>query len=113
MDSDVIVLVTEPTPFGLYDLGLAREAFAEMGKPMGVVVNRAGIGDRSLYDYCREHRLDILAEIPYNREIAEAYSKGRIISEIDLTYRSLFQDLARRIQTMNTISEKEPEAAYD
>jgi MinD superfamily P-loop ATPase len=113
MDSDVIVLVTEPTPFGLYDLGLAREAFVEMGKPMGVVVNRAGIGDRSLYDYCRDHQLDILAEIPYSRKIAEAYSKGQVISEAEGTYRSLFQDLARQIQTMAILPQKEPEAVYD
>jgi MinD superfamily P-loop ATPase len=44
MDADVIVLVTEPTPFGVFDLGLAHKAFAPMGKPMGVVVNRAGMG---------------------------------------------------------------------
>jgi MinD superfamily P-loop ATPase len=113
MDSDMIVLVTEPTPFGLYDLGLAREAFAEMGKPMGVVVNRAGVGDRSIYDYCRDHQLAILAEIPYRREIAEAYSKGQVISETDGAYRTLFRDLARQIQTMKTTPEKEAEAVHD
>jgi len=113
MDSDMIVLVTEPTPFGLYDLGLAREAFAEMGKPMGVVVNRAGVGDRSIYDYCRDHQLAILAEIPYRREIAEAYSKGQVISETDGTYRTLFRDLARQIQTMKMTPEKKAEAVHD
>jgi MinD superfamily P-loop ATPase len=80
---------------------------------MGVVVNRAGIGDRSLYRYCRDHQLDILAEIPYSREIAEAYSRGQVISEADETYRTVFQDLARQIQTMATLPRKEPEAVYD
>ena len=100
MDSDVIVLVTEPTPFGLYDLNLAREAFAPMEKPMGIVVNRAGLGDNALYDYCRDNEIDILAEIPYSRAIAEAYSNGRVISETSETYRLLFHNLAQRLKQM-------------
>ena len=113
MDCDIIVLVTEPTPFGLYDLSLARETFAEMNKPMCVVVNRAGIGERSLYDYCRDRDLAILAEIPYSRKIAESYSKGRIISETDTAYQTLFRNLADRLRTMIATSEKELEAVYD
>jgi MinD superfamily P-loop ATPase len=54
MDADVIVLVTEPTPFGLYDLALAQKAFAPLGKPMGVVINRADIGTRDVYDHCQK-----------------------------------------------------------
>jgi MinD superfamily P-loop ATPase len=54
MDADVIVLVTEPTPFGLYDLSLAQKAFAPLGKPMGVIINRADIGTRDVYDYCQK-----------------------------------------------------------
>lgn len=100
MDSDVILLVTEPTPFGRYDLNLAREAFAPMGKPMGVVVNRSGLGDRALIDYCRDNGLEILAEIPYSRKIAEAYSRGRIISDTGDSYRRLFQNLSQRLRQM-------------
>ena len=100
MDSDVIVMITEPTPFGLYDLNLAREAFAPMNKPMGIVVNRTGLGDKRLYDYCQDHSLDILAEIPYSREIAEAYSQGCIISEISDAQRDLFEGLAQRLLQM-------------
>jgi MinD superfamily P-loop ATPase len=79
MDSDVILLVTEPTPFGAYDLKLAYEAFLPLGKPMGVVVNRAGIGDPSVYEFCRSKGLQILAEIPFKRRIAEAYCKAKIV----------------------------------
>ena len=53
MDSDVIILVTEPTPFGVYDMKLAHEAFTPMHKPMGVVINRAGLGNSEIYDYCQ------------------------------------------------------------
>ena len=81
LDSDVIVLVTEPTPFGFYDFQLAWEAFAPLGKPMGAVVNRAGLGNDAIYRFCREKGLPILAEIPYDRAIAEAYARGRIIAD--------------------------------
>lgn len=100
MDSDVIFLVTEPTPFGVYDLKLAHEAFTPMGKPMGVVVNRAGLGDDSLYDYCREKDLAILSEIPYSRRIAEAYSNGRLITDVADDYRTQFINLARKAMEM-------------
>jgi len=100
MDADVIVLVTEPTPFGLYDLDLARRAFAPLGKPMGVVVNRADIGTRDVYDLCREAGLPILAEIPFQRDIAEAYAQGRIIAEAVPAIAPVFDALRTRIVTL-------------
>jgi MinD superfamily P-loop ATPase len=97
MDADVIVLVTEPTPFGLYDLSLAQKAFAPLGKPMGVVINRADIGTRDVHRHCQETALPILAEIPYQRAIAEAYARGLIITEAVPSTRPLFDALAERI----------------
>jgi len=82
MDSDVILLVTEPTPFGFYDFQLAWEAFTPLGKPLGAVINRAGLGNDAIYRFCWEKGLPILAEIPYDRAIAEAYSCGRIIADL-------------------------------
>lgn len=79
MDSDLILLVTEPTPFGAYDLKLAHEAFLPLGKPMGVVINRAGIGDHGVYKFCHSAGIEILAEIPFDRRIAEAYSRSKIV----------------------------------
>ena len=61
MDADVIVLVTEPTPFGLYDMTLAHEAFLPLGKPMGVVINRAGLGEDKVYTFCRSKNLPVWA----------------------------------------------------
>jgi len=81
MDSDVIVLVTEPTPFGLHDLRLAHEAFAQLGKPMGVVINRAGLPGSDVDDYCRANHLRVLAKIPFDRRIAETYAAGGVIAE--------------------------------
>jgi MinD superfamily P-loop ATPase len=102
MGSDVILLVTEPTPFGLYDLALAHRAFAPLGKPMAVVVNRAGLGFSSLHEYCAAGNLPILAEIPQDRHIAEAYAEGSIIAESLTEYRKLFIDLADKISFMSS-----------
>jgi MinD superfamily P-loop ATPase len=74
--SDFCILVTEPTPFGLYDLKIAVEVLRKIKVDFGVVVNRAGIGDSKLYDYCKGENICILMEIPYERRIAELYSKG-------------------------------------
>jgi len=68
--SDFCVLVTEPTPFGLHDLKITVEVLKDMGIPFGVVVNRAGIGDKKVYEYCEEKNIPILLEIPYQRKIA-------------------------------------------
>jgi MinD superfamily P-loop ATPase len=102
MDSDVIILVTEPTPFGLYDLRLAHQAFSPIGVPMGVVVNRAGLGDDALYRYCEESGLEILAEIPYDRGIAEAYSDGRLIADYSPQMNRRFREMAHRIRSLAT-----------
>jgi len=74
--SDFCILVTEPTPFGLHDLKIAIQVLKTLGIPFGVVINRAGVGDTKVYDYCKEDGIRILMEIPYQRKIAELYSQG-------------------------------------
>jgi MinD superfamily P-loop ATPase len=74
--SDYCILVTEPTPFGLHDLQITVHVLKALGIPMGVVINRAGIGDRQLHDYCAREALPILLEIPFSKRIAELYSWG-------------------------------------
>jgi MinD superfamily P-loop ATPase len=98
LDSDVILLVTEPTPFGFYDFQLAWEAFAPLGKPMGVVVNRAGLGTDDIYRFCRDKGLPILAAIPYDRAIAEAYARGRIIAEVSPGLKETFVSMMGKIR---------------
>lgn len=80
--ADYLVLVTEPTPFGLHDLKLVVDMARVLGIPFGVVVNRAGIGDRALYTYCQAENIDILAEIPDDRQVAVAYSRGQLAVEV-------------------------------
>lgn len=74
--SDYCILVAEPTPFGLHDLKITVEVLREMGVPLGVVINRGGIGDRKVYEYCEKEKIPILLEIPFSRRIAELYSRG-------------------------------------
>ncbi len=98
-DSDFVLLVTEPTPFGLHDLKLAVEMVREIGIPFGVVVNRMGIGDNRVHAYCTEQNIPVLLEIPDDRRIAEAYSRGELVVESLPEYRALFVSLLQK--TMN------------
>ena len=96
-NADAIILVTEPTSFGLYDLRLAVQAFAPLSPRLGVVVNRAGIGNRDLYRFCDQKGIEILAEIPFERQLAEIYARGGVIARARPAIRERFQQLARKI----------------
>lgn len=96
--ADFVLLVTEPTPFGLHDLTLAVETVRTLGLPLGIVVNRVGIGDNRVHDYARGEGLPILLEIPDDRKIAEAYARGQVIVDACPEYASLFRGLAARIR---------------
>ncbi len=78
-DADFVILVTEPTPFGLHDLKLAVDTMRALNKPFGVVLNRHGIGNNDVLDYCRDEDISVLALIPNDRRIAELYSRGELI----------------------------------
>jgi MinD superfamily P-loop ATPase len=100
-DSDYCILVTEPTPFGLYDLKIAVGVLRKLEIPYGIVINRSGIGDSGVYDYCKEEAIEILLEIPYMREIAVDYSHGTPFVTQRGEWRSRFLDLFERITEMN------------
>jgi len=78
-DADFIILVTEPTPFGLHDLKLAVETMKELNKRFGIVVNRYGIGNDDVIRYCEDENIPLMAKIPNSRQIAELYSSGKLI----------------------------------
>lgn len=92
--ADCLVLVAESTPFGVHDFRLAVEAFAPLGKPMGVVVNRAGADDGALRAFCEQAGLPVLAEIPDDRRVAETYARGVLLADVSPDYRALCRDLA-------------------
>ena len=96
-DADYIILVTEPTPFGLYDLKLTVELVRDLGKPFGVIINKAGLGDHKVHEYLAEEQIETLAEIPFSREYASQYAKGEIFEnipeEIIAQYKAIIQKL--------------------
>jgi MinD superfamily P-loop ATPase len=98
-DTDFVLLVTEPTPFGLNDLKLAVETVRLLGIPHGLVINRAGMGDDGVHIYAKQENLPVLMEIPFDRKIATAYSKGELIISTQPAYKekfqTLFQDICR------------------
>lgn len=91
--SDFTILVTEPTPFGLNDLRLAVETLRKLSIPFGVVINRAGTGDKSVYDYCEGEDIPIIAEIPFERDIAVLYSHGIPMIKEGKRYSKIFNDI--------------------
>ena len=102
--SDFVVLVTEPTPFGLNDLALAVETVRTLGIPFGVVINRAGSGDDRVKEYCAAEDIEILLEIPDDRRIAEAYARGLTLVDAIPDIRPLFASLAARIEAVPPIT---------
>jgi len=99
-NSDFCLLVTEPTPFGLNDLGLAVEMLKDMDIPSGVVINRSGLGNNCVHDFCEKNNIPILMEIPFERRIAELYSRGIAMVEAIPEYKEKFSDLFRKIKTI-------------
>lgn len=95
---DFVLLVTEPTPFGLHDLKLAVEAVKILGIPSGLVINRSDMGDDRVREYAGEEGLPILMEIPFDRDIAVAYSKGELLVDALPQYREQFRNLHDRIK---------------
>ena len=101
-NTDFCLLVTEPTPFGLHDLGLAVELAKELELPHGVVINRAGLGDRGVYDYCQRAGIPILMEIPFDKKYATCYARGDRLVEEFPDLKEKFTKLWDMIQTHAT-----------
>lgn len=95
-----VLLVTEPTPFGLHDLTLAVEMVRVLARPFAVALNRCDAGDEGVRSYCERERIEILLSIPDDRRIAESYARG----DIDLSklpeYREVFDRCYRRISAL-------------
>jgi len=95
--ADYVVLVTEPTPFGLSDLKQSVNTLKEIGKPYGVIVNRAGLGNGDIYTYLEENSIDLLLKIPYDALIAEIYSRGELITDTMPTISIQLMDVVKKI----------------
>jgi len=91
--SDFALLVTEPTPFGLHDLGQMQGIIEEMRIPAGVIINRENGDYLPLLEYCTKHHLPVMLRVPFERRIAEGVARGQTLVEIYPEYRQCFLDL--------------------
>ena len=95
--ADFILLVTEPTPFGLHDLKLALGAVRILDIPCGLVINRSDIGDDKVRAFAEQESLPLMMEIPFDRRIAEAYSRGELLVKRMPEWKERFMELHQRI----------------
>ncbi len=98
--ADYVILVTEPTPFGLSDLRQSVETLKTMNKTYGVIINRAGLGDNAIYEYLKQEHIALLMEIPFDKDIASYYSKGELFVKYKTEWEQPF------ISMFNSIVEK-------
>lgn len=101
--TDFVLLVTEPTPFGLNDLTLAVEMVRALNLPYAVAVNQSDIGDRKVWEYCDKEKIEIMMELPHAKVIAEIYSKGELIlqhlPEYEFLFKGIFEKIRSRVES--------------
>ncbi len=101
-DADYVLLVTEPTPFGLNDFKLTVEVLHKLAMPFGVFINRSDIGTQDTLKYCEMRRIPVLSSLPDDRRIAEAYSNGILAAEtfpeIRELFTTLYSELKRKVK---------------
>lgn len=101
--SDFVVLVTEPTPFGLNDLSLAVETMRVLQKDFGVVINRVGIGNDAVEKYCQDEGIDVIAKIPNDKAIAKFYSNGELVYTKHEGFRQSLEEIASFLEKKETV----------
>jgi MinD superfamily P-loop ATPase len=100
--ADFVLLVTEPTPFGLHDLKLAVQLVDELNIPTGVIINRDGVGDTHVDEYCQDAGIPILMRIPLEQKIGQAIAQGKLLIDIHPIYGDQFVQLYKRIEEIHT-----------
>lgn len=99
-DANYIILVTEPTPFGLHDLKLMLALVRELGLPFGVVINKANLGNGEVYSYLQKENVEILSEIPFNRTYASQYARADLFKmipeEVSLAHQQVYESLLEK-----------------
>lgn len=97
--ADFAIVVVEPSPFGLSDMKLVVKLLREMKIPFGVVINKYEDKDNIIEEYCNNENIEILGQIPFDRKIAETYSKGEIIADVLPEYRVNFENILKRVKS--------------
>lgn len=101
-DVDYVLLVTEPTPFGLNDLKLAVETVRELKKNFGVIINRHGVGNDEVELYCKNQNIEVVAKFANSRKVAELYSSGELLYDKVPEFKEQIQVLVEKIKSINS-----------
>ncbi len=96
-DADYILLVTEPTPFGFYDMKLMIDLLRKIEKPFGVIINKAGLGNSEVYDYLKNENIQLLAEIPFDKDYAGKYASGKLLENIPEDISKIYDEIVNKI----------------
>ena len=97
--ADFAIIVVEPSPFGLSDMKLVVQLLRDMKIPFGVVINKFDEDENIVKKYCDDEKIEIIGTIPFDRKIAEAYSKGEIIADALPEYRENFETILKRVKS--------------
>ena len=98
LPADFVLLVTEPTPFGLSDLKHTVEVLESFNKKCGVIINRSDLGDNKMREFLASKNIEVLAEIPYSDKVAECYASGHMVVEEYPEFEELFDTLIEKIK---------------
>jgi MinD superfamily P-loop ATPase len=94
---DYVILVTEPTPFGLHDLKLAVQVLKDFEIPCGVVINRSDLGNLLLDEWCQSVHVPVLLKIPFQRVLAEGYARGETLVQSQPVLRQSMERLLQEV----------------
>jgi MinD superfamily P-loop ATPase len=92
-DVDFVILVAEPTLFGVHDLKIMVELLTEIQKPFGVIINKAGLGSNAIYEYLEAEKIEVLGEIPFSKKYAANYAKGKVFEQLPQEIASSYQEI--------------------
>jgi MinD superfamily P-loop ATPase len=99
-NADYIILVTEPTPFGLHDLKITVELLKDLQKSFGVIVNKAGLGNDDVYHFLAENQIELLGKIPFTKEYAASYAEGHILNNIPEEIKNTYLDIIKKLKAI-------------
>jgi MinD superfamily P-loop ATPase len=105
-DSDYVILVTEPTPFGLYDLKLMVALMNEINISYGVIINKSGLGYDATYNFLMSEKIELLGNIPYMKEYASLYSNGDLLSNIPPEMEKTYTNIIHKLENKLTLYER-------
>ncbi|WP_075590646.1 nucleotide-binding protein [Labilibacter marinus] len=106
IDADYVLLVTEPTPFGLHDLKLAVNLMDDLKKDFGVIINKAGLGSDNIYQFIRDNNVDLVGEIPFSKSMASYYAVGDLSNKWPIHVEQSINNIAEKLHSKVTLHER-------